>query len=80
MPDAAVVRLYGSPGVPADEIAARIARARSIEPGDADRLVAVAGAHERPPVQTVPELRTARPAVSYYAFRLLGEHGQGRLW
>lgn len=70
--------LYGSgaDAITGDVMARAIARARRIPDRDVDRLVAVAGAHERPKLARVADLEHARPAVTYYACRLLAAHGQ----
>jgi hypothetical protein len=55
----------------------RIGRARNLPAAELDRCVTIAGAHEKPRLEHVDDLRTARPAVTYHACRLAaGAPGQ----
>lgn len=65
--------VYGSPGVPGDIAIRQLIEHVGITEERALELIAVAGAHERPKLTTIEELADARPAVFYYAGRLIAD-------
>ncbi len=64
---------YGSPGRTGEEVGRTVASILLLADEEAERLIAQAGHHERPPVSTFADLTRARPAVFYYALRLFDE-------
>jgi hypothetical protein len=71
---------YGVEHMSGDEMARRVCRARHVTEADADALLR-ADMHMRAGrAASIADLRDARPAVTYYACRLIDAMGQASLF